>query len=359
MSGPPQGTGGVDTPFGHLRPRRVILVLVVALILGGGVYALIGRIGDAGDLWEAVERADWPWLIPCAIGLLLSYAGYVVSYRDTAMAFDGPRLPVPIVVRVVMTGFGAFTIGTSAGGLAVDWWAMNRAGLGAGDAAQRVLALNTLQWLSLCLATAAASAALLLGVGSQIPTWLAITWIVVVALALIASAWVSSPKRRDVLSRVDGVRGIRAAFGAAIGGVVIVRRLVLEPTKHPLALLGYPIYWFGDGLCLYAGLAAFGPAPDVLDLIIAYTTGYIAVALPLPAGGAGGVDAAMVGMLTVVGVDLQQALLGVAVYRLFTFWLPIAPALAVVPTLPGLARELDAIAAARGARATEPVLSTS
>jgi uncharacterized membrane protein YbhN (UPF0104 family) len=118
--------------------------------------------------------------------------------------------------------------------------------------------------------------------------------------------------------------------------------------------VGYPIYWLGDGLCLFAGLAAFGPAPNVVDLLVAYTTGYIAVALPLPAGGAGGVDAAMVFSLTLVGIDLEQALLGVAVYRAFTFWLPVAPALAVVPTLPRLAKRLDDIAEGRAGTQVVP-----
>ena len=98
-------------------------------------------------------------------------------------------------------------------------------------------------------------------------------------------------------------------------------------------------------MALYAGLSAFGPNPNIADMILAYTTGYIAVALPLPAGGAGGIDAAMVGALALVGIDIEQALLGVLVYRLFTFWLPILPALASIPLLRPLGRELDAVKA--------------
>ena len=63
-------------------------------------------------------------------------------------------------------------------------------------------------------------------------------------------------------------------------------------------------------------------------------------------GGAGGIDAAMVGALALAGIPIEQALLGVLVYRLFTFWLPIVPALSVIPLLPGLGRELDQVKAA-------------
>jgi uncharacterized membrane protein YbhN (UPF0104 family) len=65
----------------------------------------------------------------------------------------------------------------------------------------------------------------------------------------------------------------------------------------------------------------------------------------------------MVFSLTLVGIDLEQALLGVAVYRAFTFWLPVAPALAVVPTLPRLAKQLDDIAERRAEGAPVPAPS--
>lgn len=339
-------TSSPDSPLGRISRTRVLLLLGLAVILGAGVYALIGRLASSENLGAAIASAGWPWLSLCLVGFLLSYVGYVVSYRDTAGAFGGPLLPYSVVARVVMTGFGAFTVGTTAGGLAVDFWAMHRAGLGNADAAQRVLALNTLQWCSLAGATSVAALAVLVGLGHSAPIELTLLWVIVVPLCVLAAAWVSAPSRRDRLSRVSGVGKVRAAFGAAIGGVVLVRRLLLQPTRYPLALLGYPIYWLGDGLCLFAGLTAFGPAPNIADLLVAYTTGYIAVALPLPAGGAGGVDAAMVFSLTLIGIDLEQALLGVAVYRAFTFWLPILPALAVIPSLPRLAKRLDSIAEA-------------
>ena len=80
--------------------------------------------------------------------------------------------------------------------------------------------------------------------------------------------------------------------------MVIGRRLADQLTLRA----GDTQYWFGDALALFAGLAAFGPNPNVADMLIAYTTGYIAVALPLPAGGAGGIDAAMVGALVLADI---------------------------------------------------------
>ena len=53
----------------------------------------------------------------------------------------------------------------------------------------------------------------------------------------------------------------------------------------------------------------------------------------LPAGGAGLVEVLMTFALFWVGVPLAPALLGVLAYRIFNFWLPIVPALAVLPTV--------------------------
>ena len=348
-------------PF-HISPLKAVGVLALAVVLAVGVFTLLTRLASVDEMRDAVRMAGWEWVGVAFLGFLISYFGYIVSYRDTARAFGGPTLSFWQVGRVVMAGFGAFTVGTTAGGLAVDFWAMHKAGLRANDAAKRVLALNTLQWASLTLATAFASALILAGVGTALPIWLPILWLSVVGFCFVAAAWVSGPKRREQFTRTEGVPKWRAALADAIGGVVLVRMLILQPKKHFQALIGYPIYWFGDALALYAGLAAFGPNPNVADMLVAYTTGYIAVALPLPAGGAGGIDAAMVGALALAGIPIEQALLGVLVYRLFTFWLPILPALGVIPLLRGLGRELDAVKAERertGAESTLPATGSA
>jgi uncharacterized membrane protein YbhN (UPF0104 family) len=51
--------------------------------------------------------------------------------------------------------------------------------------------------------------------------------------------------------------------------------------------------------------------------------------------------------LHLVGVPLAPALLGVAAYRFFNFWLPILPALAVLPLVRRLQRQLSGVAQAR------------
>jgi hypothetical protein len=64
-----------------------------------------------------------------------------------------------------------------------------------------------------------------------------------------------------------------------------------------------------------------------------HSGGYVLTRRALPAGGAGIVEVAMTIALVGMGIQVVPALIGVLVYRLFNFWLPIVPALFLLPTV--------------------------
>jgi uncharacterized membrane protein YbhN (UPF0104 family) len=334
-----------DLDFGVDR-RRVLLAILVALALGAGAVGLLGMAAEYGEMLKAFRRADESWFPVCLAGVVLAYIGYVLSYRDAARAAGGPRLPYWSVTRVVAVGFGAFVVGSSAGGLAVDFWALRRAGAGLHEAARRVLALNTLEWLSLTSAAALAGLLVLMSSREGVPTALPVAWIVVVPAAVLAAAWVSSPQRAERLAKPKTsanhpsgwkVRAwlawvgtqLRKGLADAVGGVALVRHIVLRPHRYPLGLVGFPLYWASHLLVLYAALRAFTDEPvGIPALVLAYATGYIATAL------------GSLWSLHLVGIALAPALLAALVYRFFTFWLPIVPAVFFLPTLKRLNRDL-------------------
>ncbi|MDX6486424.1 MAG: hypothetical protein QOF43_1577, partial [Gaiellaceae bacterium] len=106
---------------------------------------------------------------------------------------------------------------------------------------------------------------------------------------------------------------------------------------------GFPIFWAGDILGMYAALQAIDIHLDLAPLVLAYTTAYVITSLPLPAGGAGGVEAGLVFSLDSVGVPIPQALLATLVYRFFTLWLPIGIAAVFVTQVKSLAEELPRV----------------
>jgi len=352
-----------DAPSGQapsINRRHALLAAAAAVLLAAAAFTLIGHAADFGRLQRSAARADRPWLAVCLAGQILSYLGYILAYRDAARASGGPRFGLGVVARVVIFGSGASVLGASVGGLAVDYWALRRTGTGAHTAARRVLALGTIEWTVLS-AYACSAAALALITGTPAPLPMAVGWLVIVPACVLGARWCTSPRRvrrftdpppapaqcadRQVHVRVlvRTREHLRAALGDAIAGVLLVRHLLSHPPRYPGATLGYPIYWAADMLTLYAALRAFGAHPNVITMVLAYATSYVISALPLPAGGAGGIEAGISLALHAVGIPLAPALLAAFVYRVFTFWLPIVPALALLPSVHQLRDQLPSI----------------
>ena len=341
-----------------LERRKAALAIALALLLAVGAVTLIGKLADFDEMLDALRRANKDWFPVCLGGLVCAYAGYILGYREVARMHGGPSLPLWTVTRIVGIGFGANVLGSAAGGLAVDFWALRRAGAGVHDSARRVLGFNTLEWALLGTAAMLAAAVVLAGRGQGAPLAMTLPWLIVVPLSIAAAAWVTSPKRRGRFARVDermprkdgsprnrlGRIWVQAKRGLAdaIGGVLVVRHLVAHPRRHAAGVLGFAVYWFGHLFTLYAALRAFGIHEiEVSPLVLAFATGYVATALPLPGGGSGGIEAALAFSLRALGVPLAPALLAALVYRFFTFWLPIVPALALIPSVKRLDSELS------------------
>lgn len=346
-----------DEIFGIDR-RKAIVTGIAALALAVAAVVGIEQVTSSHNVVRALGRGDHAWFPVCLAGALLAYAGYVGAYRDVARFDGGPIFSAWTTLRIVVIGFGAVLIGSSAGTLGIDYWALNRAGEPRHTAVRRVLAVSTLQWFVLAILACLAAAATLAGPW-QAPFAMEVAWLAVVPVCILLAAWVSSPRRSDRLTaiptgtvRLDRNPGTwarwlrhggRAVLSDSIGGVVIVRCLLRRPFAHPAALLGFPLYWTGDVLILYAALRAFGVHPRPIPLVLAYATGFVITALPLPAGGSGGVEAGLTFALNSVGIPLAPALLGTLVYRAFTLWLPVGPAVALLPQVRTLDRELPLV----------------
>jgi uncharacterized membrane protein YbhN (UPF0104 family) len=331
--------------------RKALVTLAIAVILVVGAVSLIGNFADFDELSTALDKANRQWFPIGLAGLLCAYAGYILGYREVARMHGGPKLPFWTVTRVVGIGFGANVLGSAAGGLAVDFWALRRAGASTHESARRVLGFNTLEWALLGAFACVASILILAGRGAGAPLSMTLSWLIVFPVCVVLAAFVSSPKRARALGRSarDDWGGgffrktwiaLRKGIADAIGGVVVVRHLVTHPREHPSAVIGFAVYWFGHLLTLYAALRAFQSSVVMASLVLAFATGYVATALPLPGGGSGGIEAALAFSLHGVGVPLAPALLAVLVYRFFTFWLPLLPAVLLLPTVKQLNTEL-------------------
>ena len=321
--------------------RRPLYVLVVPTVLALGAVALLAELAGAEPLHRALRHLHPEWLLLCFGGQLLAYFGYVLAVRDTARVDGGPSLSFGRTVQGVVGGFGVFAATRTSGGFAVDYWVLRSAGEDRDGAVARVLALGALEYAVLAPAALCSAIALLVS-GADVSMTLTLPWLLVIPGAMVA-IWLSSPKRAPRYSKAPAHGRVRQAFAHFVAGLSILRSMfVAPPREHGLGVLGIAMYWAGDIACLWGALQFFGnPRLSVPALILGYATGYVLTRRSLPAGGAGVVEIALTFALHWMGFPFVRALLGVVVYRIFNLWLPILPALAVLPAVNDLRRELE------------------
>lgn len=94
---------------------------------------------------------------------------------------------------------------------------------------------------------------------------------------------------------------------------------------------------------VWAALRGFGVDIGYAPFVLGYATGYASTIVPLPFAGVGGVDAATIYALTLVGVPVGPALLATLVQRVLTYWLPLGVAILFARPLRRLDGELGRV----------------
>lgn len=323
--------------------RRPLLIGAGGFALAVGTAIGIGKAAGYARLVDQLQGADLRWLPLLLGGQVTAYLGYILAYRATARVAGGPRFPFGLTTRIVGASFGAYAVANAVGALGVDYWALRRAGADHHTALTRVVAFKTLEWAVLSAAVVVAAALALAELGGDVSTRAALAWLAAVPLCYALARFCTSPKRIGALTRRTDVGRARRLFADAISAVAIVRQILGRPSRHVEAVGGAFLYWTGDIVTLWAGLRAFNVELEAPALIVGYATGYAVTMLPLPAGGVGGVDAAMTYALTLVGVPLGPALLGVFAYRFFSFWLPFIPGIVAGATIKGVYERLPTV----------------
>jgi uncharacterized membrane protein YbhN (UPF0104 family) len=314
------------------KPLAVVLVAAGATV--GVTIALASSAGWPHVLGVVYRPHSWLWLALCGIGEGAAYGGYVLTLRDIARVDDGPDLDLVVSAKAVVGGFGVFAATRGSGGFAVDYWAFRHAGADKRDAFGRVLALGFLEYLVLSVVALVASALLYWHLDGHASDGVTLPGLLIVP-SFAVGLWLTSPKRVRRLSKRQRSSGwLRTTFANSVLGIKNVRGLLTSPREHGLGVLGMALYWVGDIVCLWAALQVVGGRHlTVSALILAHSGGYVLTRRSLPAGGARLVEVALTLALVGMGARFAPALIGVVLYRLFNFWLPIVPALLLIPTL--------------------------
>jgi hypothetical protein len=324
---------------------KVAVGLVAAVLLVVGVSLLIARAAGFGEVRESIADAESTWFFACFFAQVMALAGYAAVVREGFRWGNGAEPSFGLSAHVMLASIGAARVFAAggAGALAATYWCFRRARFSPSEALVRVLGFNTLFYVVFAAGAWVTALLLLVEVWGDAPLGLTIPWLVVVPFCIVAARFVTQPARVERLS-MPGGSIVRRGLAYAIGGTAWVREVLPHPAgRRSVVASGF--YWGGNVVCLWAALSSVGQSLPLPEIVLAFATGHVATVLPLPFGGVGGVDAAMTYALTTVGVALAPALVAVAVYRLFAFWVPTIPALAALALLPRAGRRLEQAAA--------------
>lgn len=304
-----------------------LMLLAVALWLAAGVGMCY--VAGFGAVEQRLGAFDWPWLVGIVGGLGVAFCGYYLAYRGVTQVEDGPELDRSSLLAVVTAGWGGFL---ARGGAALDDFVMRAGGVGEREANVRVSALAGLEHGAMAIgASAAAIAVLLAGLGRPTADF-TLPWAIAPAIGFAVAFWAAN-RYRDRLRDRGGWRGRTSVF---LDAVHLSRQLFRHPVRNDWAVLGMGLFWAGDFLAIWAGMAVFGFHMNVATLIVAAATAMIVTRRTGPLAGAGVLTVALAPTLWYSGAPWAAAALGVATFRGISLLLPLPFSLAALPRLRAL-----------------------
>jgi glycosyltransferase 2 family protein len=295
----------------RVRPRTLLTIAAAA----GAFYFLLPKLAQVGSGWNAMLSADWAWL-PLVIALS------AVTYLASAVALIGA---VPQRIRfwptVLAQGASSFVNRVSpanVGGMALNARFLQKSGVdaSAGVAAVGVNSLAGAVVHLILIVVFFTWAGKGLGKAFQLPSSSKLLLILAIVVAIIGIVLATRPGRRFTSGKI--IPGLRSAAAS-------LRQVAQNPEKMIMLFGGSALITLAYIGALAASVQAFGGGPGVI-LIGAVYLGAAALAAVAPSpGGLGALEAALVAGLTGVGMPAGPAVSAVLLYRLATYWLPVAP----------------------------------
>lgn len=314
--------------------RRLIQTIVVVFILLGGIYFLFPKLVGLGDSLSRLDEADPLW-IAIAIGFnVVAYATYIALFK-AVVGGDALRLRWMETYEINMAGVAGtllFSAG-GAGGIAVTYWALRKAGMERRDVARRMVAFVSLHYAFYPIALIVFGVLLRTGVlNGKSSVELTIIPAAVAGFLLIVGVLIAliPPDLEQRLTRFGESehQWIRTAakVPATLGeGFRFALSLFTHPSRGGLAVIGAAGYWAASIGVLWASFHAFGVHVPLAVVVQGFFLGMVANLFPLAPAGVGAVDAGMIGAFVLFGIPEETVFPAVLIFRLVAFWMPIPP----------------------------------
>ncbi len=294
--------------------RKLLHGLIAIGVLVALAVGLILAVPGLRGVGRTVEHMNAGWIV-AGVGLeVLSCIGYVTAFLQV---FD--RAPIRFGARVALTeqAFGAAVSLGGAGSLAVGAWMLIERGAQPTRVAERsaVLFLLTsgVNVITLALVGLGLFVGVLPGPGDPLLSALpAAVGFAILAFFLALPRLADGPLARRAPGRMTML------MEGSVQSVRDTRKLLFTPDWRLAGAFAF--LWCDIGV-LAACLAATGHTPPLASIVLAYQIGYLANIIPIP-GGIGVLDASLVGMLVLYGVNATDATAATVVYHAIALWVP-------------------------------------
>jgi uncharacterized membrane protein YbhN (UPF0104 family) len=320
--------------------RRMLSVLAAFVLLIVGVYVLIPKISGVKGSLSKLSDPNWAW-VAVAIGFNgFSFLAYAALFRGILGGRDENhdlyrRIDFRASFKITMAGLAASTLfsAAGAGGIALTYWALRKAGMERRRAACRMVAFLVLLYTVYAAALIVFGVLLRTGVlngeaplgGTIIPAGLAA--LAVLAAGLIALVPDDLERRIERHRDRPWVRRLATVPATVSSGVRTAIGYLRHPRSGAWAIGGAVGYWVGMVGILWASFHAYGGGVPFGVVVMGFFVGMVANLAPSPAGGVGTLDAGLIGAFLLYGIPIGTVLPAVLTFRLVGFWLPIIPGL--------------------------------
>jgi uncharacterized protein (TIRG00374 family) len=316
--------------------RRIVQTVVLVLILLGAIYFLFPKLVGLGDALSRLDEADPLWIGIAIAFNVAAYATYIALFK-AVVGGDALRLTWTETYEINMAGVAAtllFSAG-GAGGVALTYWALRKAGMVRRDVGRRMIAFVSLHYVFYPFALILFGILLRTGVMNGkssveltiIPAAVAGFLLIVGVLITLIPAdaeqrlarYAHTERSRQFLNTAGKVPAtLGEGFRFALG-------LFTHPSRGGLAVIGAAGYWaFSIGV-LWASFHAFGVHVPLAVVVQGFFLGMVANLFPLAPAGVGAVDAGMIGAFVLFGLPEETVFPAVLIFRLVSFWMPIPP----------------------------------
>jgi uncharacterized protein (TIRG00374 family) len=332
--------------------RRILQTLVVVLLLIVAIYFLFPSLVGLEDALGKLDDAKLQWLLVAFLFGVAMFGTYVTLFRGVV---GGDVLPLTWkeAYEINMAALAAsrlFSAG-GAGGIALTYWALRKAGMDPRRSTQRMVMFLALQYTFYPLAIIVCGVLLRTGVVSGessveltiIPAAIA----GVVMLAGLLVALIPHDLERRIAHWAEGHRRVALARRLARGPEAVadgLRKafdLIRHPSRGAPAVLGAAGFWATQIAILWASFKAFGISVPIAVLVQGFFLGMVANLIPFVPAGVGAVDAGLIGAYVLFGLPEATCFAAVLIYRLIAFWMPLPPGIVAFFQLRGTVQDWD------------------